>query len=145
MQLSPDVLTACAAAMAVLDEMHDHALQEQSLHVGTRLRTMLDNLRRDHRCIRSVRGEGLYIAVEIEDVKHVIHDAENDANGKSKYQSATALAALICESMKAHGVLHGRVGRNDNVLKIRPPLVFNDQHATMLTDTLDIVLCELNE
>ena len=39
--------------------------------------------------------------------------------------------------MRDAGVLIGIDGPNANVLKIRPPLVFDETHAEQLTDALD--------
>ncbi len=38
--------------------------------------------------------------------------------------------------MREHGVLIGRTGRAANVLKIRPPLVFTDEHIPVFTAAL---------
>ncbi len=42
--------------------------------------------------------------------------------------------------MKERGVLVGLTGPDDNVLKIRPPLVLGDQDADVITETLDAAL-----
>jgi 4-aminobutyrate aminotransferase-like enzyme len=42
--------------------------------------------------------------------------------------------------MRQRGVLVGRTGPHGNVLKIRPPLVFEEQHADQLLTTLDEAL-----
>jgi 4-aminobutyrate aminotransferase-like enzyme len=34
----------------------------------------------------------------------------------------------------------GRTGQRDDVLKIRPPLAFKDEHAELLVGTLDRIL-----
>jgi len=46
----------------------------------------------------------------------------------------------IVEGMRERGVLIGTTGRNANVLKIRPPLVFRHDHADLLVETLASVL-----
>jgi 4-aminobutyrate aminotransferase-like enzyme len=42
--------------------------------------------------------------------------------------------------MCRRGVLVGATGRNADVLKIRPPLTFEPQHADLLLDALDRTL-----
>jgi 4-aminobutyrate aminotransferase-like enzyme len=42
--------------------------------------------------------------------------------------------------MRDAGVLVGIDGPNANVLKIRPPLVFDETHAEQLTNALDAAL-----
>jgi 4-aminobutyrate aminotransferase-like enzyme len=39
--------------------------------------------------------------------------------------------------MRERGVLVGRTGPLDNVLKIRPPLVFGEEHIATLVEALD--------
>jgi len=46
----------------------------------------------------------------------------------------------IVEGMRQNGVLIGTTGRHGNTLKIRPPLVFQRQHADQLIATLEGVL-----
>jgi 4-aminobutyrate aminotransferase-like enzyme len=45
--------------------------------------------------------------------------------------------------MRELGVLVGVEGPHANVLKIRPPLVFDENHALQLTDALDQALHEI--
>jgi 4-aminobutyrate aminotransferase-like enzyme len=51
-----------------------------------------------------------------------------------------ATAREIVEGLRQRRVLIGRTGRHSNVLKIRPPLIFQRQHADQLLETLDAVL-----
>ena len=53
------------------------------------------------------------------------------------------MARLVPDAMKEAGVLMGMTGRHGNVLKIRPPLVFDRANADLLTSTLDDVLTGL--
>jgi 4-aminobutyrate aminotransferase-like enzyme len=46
------------------------------------------------------------------------------------------------DGLRQRGVLVGRTGPHSNVLKIRPPLVFADEHAVLMADTLAAVLAE---
>ncbi len=105
---------AAAAALAVLDVIDDERLVERARSVGTRL---LAELRAGARPeVVDVRGSGLMIGVEL---------------------AAPELAARAVERLRGAGILIGRTGRRDTVLKIRPPLVFGDEHADMLLAALD--------
>jgi 4-aminobutyrate aminotransferase-like enzyme len=42
--------------------------------------------------------------------------------------------------MRRAGILIGSTGRNGNVLKIRPPLVFQKEHADQVAETMGAVL-----
>ena len=46
----------------------------------------------------------------------------------------------VVNVMRERGVLISRIGRHDNILKIRPPMPFSKQHADLLVETLDAVL-----
>jgi 4-aminobutyrate aminotransferase-like enzyme len=46
----------------------------------------------------------------------------------------------VVEGLRDRGCLVGATGPAGNVLKIRPPLVWTDEHADLLVSTLDEVL-----
>jgi 4-aminobutyrate aminotransferase-like enzyme len=48
-----------------------------------------------------------------------------------------ARAAAIVDAMRERGVLIGRTGPNEDVLKIRPPLIFEGEHVEVLVAALD--------
>jgi 4-aminobutyrate aminotransferase-like enzyme len=48
-----------------------------------------------------------------------------------------ARAKAVVDAMRERGVLIGRTGPNEDVLKIRPPLIFDDEHVTVLVAALD--------
>jgi 4-aminobutyrate aminotransferase-like enzyme len=48
-----------------------------------------------------------------------------------------ARAAAVVDAMRDGGVLIGRTGPRNDVLKIRPPLVFGDAHLEVLLQVLD--------
>ena len=50
------------------------------------------------------------------------------------------LAGRAVERLRGAGILIGRTGKRDTVLKIRPPLVFGDEHADVLVAALDRAL-----
>ncbi|WP_167097805.1 aspartate aminotransferase family protein [Mycobacterium sp. DL592] len=114
-----------AAAAAVLDVIEDEKLMANAANVGTALRTELAALGRDHPRIGDVRGAGLYIGVEIID-----ETGEPDRTGAKK----------IVNAMREHRVLISVCGRDGNVLKVRPPLVFSesdvDWFCTAFSDVL---------
>jgi len=108
---------AASAAVAVLDVLDDERLPENASGVGERLRTAVAGL--DKADVVDVRGRGLLAGVQL---------------------SSGELAARATDELREAGVLVGRTGKSEDVLKIRPPLVFNDEHAELLVDALDRVL-----
>ena len=109
---------SCAAAAATLDVIEQDNLVENAKLVGAEF---LQNLRGlDHDSIASTRGRGLFIALELET------DGVADE----------ALAAHVVEYARNNGMLMGRTGRNRNVLKLRPPMPFSSNNATLALDIL---------
>jgi 4-aminobutyrate aminotransferase-like enzyme len=114
---------AAQAALAVLDVIEDELLVENAARVGSRLLRSLDALQADFTSIAAVRGRGLLVGVEL------VSDPPERA-------AAAALAERVVNRLRDDGILIGRTGRAGNVLKIRPPLVFGDEHADALVERL---------
>jgi 4-aminobutyrate aminotransferase-like enzyme len=55
-------------------------------------------------------------------------------------EPAPELARGVMNAMARRGVLVGLTGPRRNILKIRPPMVFEREHAEMLAETLAAVL-----
>ncbi len=77
-----------------------------------------------------IDGAGLFIGVEL-------------VRDHSTLEPAAKGTAAVVNRMRDLGVLVGIEGPLSNVLKIRPPLVFDENHALQLTDTLDRALREI--
>jgi 4-aminobutyrate aminotransferase-like enzyme len=84
--------------------------------VGGLLRGQIEELQSRHAEIVDVRGLGLLIGVQLDD---------------------PARAKAVVNAMRERGVLIGRTGPSEDVLKIRPPLVFDDEHVDVLVAALD--------
>ena len=80
-----------------------------------------------HDIVGDVRATGLAIGLEL------VTDRQ------SRLPAAAETNRLI-NLMREEGVLVGREGVGANVVKIRPPLVFQREHADLLLQTLDDVL-----
>ena len=113
-----------AAAMAVLDVMEAEDLPARAHRVGSYLRGQLQDLAQRFPSISDVRGPGMFIGVEL------AIDGRPDPEG----------ATRIANEMRNQRVLIGRTGLHGNVLKIRPPLAFDESHADLLVHTLTGVL-----
>jgi 4-aminobutyrate aminotransferase-like enzyme/Ser/Thr protein kinase RdoA (MazF antagonist) len=108
---------AAAAALAVLDVLEDERLPERAAEAGEHLRTAIESL--DKANVVEVRGSGLLAGVEL-------------ASGE--------LAAHVADELREQGVLVGLTGKRGDVLKIRPPLVFADEHVELLVAALARIL-----
>jgi 4-aminobutyrate aminotransferase-like enzyme/Ser/Thr protein kinase RdoA (MazF antagonist) len=118
---------ACAAADAVLQVMQDEALMLNADRIGKMLSDGIRELADQQPIIGDVRGSGLFIGVEL------IKDPETLAPAATEAKS-------IANALKNEGVLIGVDGIYSNVLKIRPPMVFNEHNAKFLLEKLHHVL-----
>jgi 4-aminobutyrate aminotransferase-like enzyme len=108
---------AASAALAVLDVLEDEQLPERAAAVGERLRTALSGLGKPD--VEEVRGSGLLAGVQL---------------------SSAELAERTADELREQGILVGVTGKHEDVLKIRPPLVFTDEHSELLVTALDRIL-----
>ena len=110
---------SCSAAAATLDVIENENLVANAKTIGAEFLQNLQGL--DHTSIANTRGRGLFIALELET------DGVADE----------ALAAHVVEYARNNGMLMGRTGRNRNVLKLRPPMPFSAENATLATEILN--------
>ncbi len=120
---------SCAVGLEVLRVIDDEGLQQNALRVGARLKQGLAQLAERHTLIGDVRGLGLYLGVEL------VEDRESRT-------PAAAKASYVVNRAREEGVLLSTDGRDHNVIKIKPPIVFSEQDADLLVETLDLLLGE---
>ena len=118
---------SCAVGNAVLDVLDRQHLIDNAREIGSYVRAGLTRLQQRHPMIGDIRGHGLWIGVEL-------------VRDRATKQPATEESHRAINLMKERGVLMGRIGQFDNVLKMRPPLPFSRANADLLLDTLDEVL-----
>ncbi len=113
---------ACAAAIAVLRTIQEEHVVEHVAATGARLLAALRGVTAEDPSVGDVRGWGLAVALDL--VDPTTGRPDPDRTGR------------VVEGMRDRGVLIGRTGREGATLKIRPPLVFGDDHADLLIDAL---------
>ena len=133
-----DYFNTCAATplqaavgMAVLDEIERLNLLRNATDVGARLTHELENRIGSHSAIGDVRGCGLFISVEM------IKDSD------SKEPDAE-LTMSLSDRLKDKGYLVSYSGKFNNVLKIRPPLVFSHKNADDFLGAFDECMEEMS-
>ena len=117
---------SCAIGESVLQVIEDEALQKNAEKVGNYLIEELIKLQSQCRFIGQVRGQGLFIGIEL------IH--KNDA-----LKPNHTLAKRVANEMKDAGILISVDGPDHNVLKIKPPMVFNIENANELVINLKTI------
>ncbi|MFL2738482.1 MAG: aminotransferase class III-fold pyridoxal phosphate-dependent enzyme [bacterium] len=120
---------ACSVGMAVLDIMESEDLRNNALETGNWLKEQLEVLKTSFPLIGDVRGEGYFLGVEL------ILDPESR-------EPAPLQANYVVERMKSRKILLSTEGPGHNVLKFKPPMVFNFNNAQHLLSGLEHVLGE---
>ncbi|MDR8728041.1 aspartate aminotransferase family protein [Burkholderia pseudomultivorans] len=118
---------SCAAASATLDVIEQDGLQANAARIGAYLRQGFRTLARKHALIGDVRGDGLFLGVEL-------------VRDRTTKTAADDEAQRVVDLMREHGVLISSTGIRGNVLKIRPLLPFTQAHADLLLGAADTAL-----
>jgi len=114
---------SAAAALAVLDILEEDKLIDQAKSVGKYLKSELEQALKGVECVKEIRGKGLFLGIELNE---------------------PSIAAETMENMMKEGVLVGKTGPKNNVIKLRPPMTFNSKHADFLVNKLSLCLEKTN-
>ncbi len=120
---------ATVGAGAVLDFLLDHDLQANAATLGTELLAGLRAVAENHPIVGDVRGKGLMVGVELV-----------QPGGKTPDQVA---AAAVLEETRARGLLVGKGGLHNNVIRLAPPMTLTAEELSealgILTDAIATV------
>ncbi len=119
-----------AAGHAVLQVMDEEELLPRAARLGEQLRHELGRELAGNPHIDQVRGDGLFAGMRFIDPETGAADP--------------ARAKEVVEAMMRDGVLISRVGRDDEVLKIRPPLAFEASDADIVVTKLSRIIRTLS-
>ncbi len=118
---------SCAIGTEVLRVIRDEGLQENALDTGNYLKAELKKMQKEFPVIGDVRGQGLFLGIELCDAELL---------------PQTEKAAYLANRMKELGILMSTDGKDVNVMKIKPPMVFSQSHSDMLLEALQRVFRE---
>jgi 4-aminobutyrate aminotransferase-like enzyme len=121
---------SCAAGLAVLEEVEEKGLQAHALRVGERMLAGMRPFGERFSVVGDVRGSGLFLGVELVRDRTTLEPAEKEA-------------AYVVNRLRQHGILLGTDGPFHNVVKIRPPMSFDEANGDFLVATFERVLEEL--
>ena len=113
-----------AVGNAVLDVIEEEGLLGNVNSVGDYLKGKVQDFADKYDMVGDVRGLGLFVAIEC-------------VEGQGNEKPNNKLAVEFVEKMKQKGFLISNAGQFRNVLKIRPPLVFEKDHADSLCEVLE--------
>ena len=122
---------SAAVGLAVLDVIQEENVAQNVRETGAFLRKGLLALGERFELIGDVRGKGLFYGIEL------VRDRESRL-------PAAREAARVREYLREQGVLLSVTGPLENVIKIRPPMVFGRNHAERLLETLEEALQCIN-
>ena len=118
-----------ATGMAVLKEIKDRNILNQVGQIGEYLRNGLEGYLHRIDYIGDIRSQGLFVGID-----WVISKNDNTPNREG--------AVRVVNVMKAKGFLMSNAGEHGNVIKIRPPLVFQKEHADAFLEAFDSAMDE---
>ena len=122
---------SCAIGMAVMDVIEKEDLMNRARVLGERFKTGLNSLMKDHEIIGDVRGRGLFLGIEM-------------VKDRSTLEPASMGASEIVSAMRDQGVLLSTDGPLHNVIKIKPPMVLNEEDVDQTLIKLEASLAELH-
>ena len=111
---------ACAVAISVIDAIRREGLLGKVTQVGSYFSNGLEQLSREHACVRAVRGLGLMIGVELDSPES---------------------AKAVLDGMLQRGFILNRT--SENVLRFLPPYILERSHVDLALAALGDALAEL--
>lgn len=120
---------SCAVGLAVIDALEQDGLQANALRVGRQLLDGMKTFVGNYDMVADVRGAGLFLGLEL-------------VSDLSTLEPAPDQASFIANRLREHGILLGTDGPYHNVVKIRPPMPFNESDAEFLLGKLERILKE---
>ncbi|KAK3871430.1 hypothetical protein Pcinc_023417 [Petrolisthes cinctipes] len=117
---------------AVLDVIENEKLLEHATMIGNYLKQEFNRLKEKHMLIGDVRGQGMFLGVDL-------------VKSRDTREPATAEAAFINKRLKEQYVLLSADGPYRNVLKFKSPLVFSLDDCKELVDKLDNIMTEMEQ
>jgi 4-aminobutyrate aminotransferase/(S)-3-amino-2-methylpropionate transaminase len=123
---------ACAAALAVLDEVPTEEFRRRADQIGKRLRTALDAIAGRIDAVGEVRGLGPMLALEL------VEDRETK-------EPAAALAAAATAAARERGLVLLSCGLYGNVVRILVPLVISDDDLGRGVEILEEALVDAGQ
>ncbi len=118
---------SCSIGLEVLKVVREEKLQVNAMVTGRYLKEGLKELQTNYPLIGDVRGRGLFLGFELTD---------------SNLNPLPKKTSYLSNRMKELGILTSIDGKENNVIKIKPPVIFSTEHADEFLNRLDQVFNE---
>jgi alanine-glyoxylate transaminase/(R)-3-amino-2-methylpropionate-pyruvate transaminase len=117
----------CAQGSKVLDIIERENMQANSLNIGNKILSGLNELKEKYESIGDVRGKGLLLGIEL-------------VKDRQSKEPAREECAQVMENCKDMGLLVGKGGLWGQTIRFSPPMCLKEQDADFLIDVLDCAL-----
>ncbi|WP_224489875.1 aminotransferase class III-fold pyridoxal phosphate-dependent enzyme [Robertkochia flava] len=118
---------SCAIAKKVIGIVQRDGLQNHAGEVGNYLKQQLKELQKRFPILGDIRGKGLFLGIELVD---------------KELQPLSGHATYLVNRMKDYKILMSTDGADHNVIKIKPPMVFDKGNADEVLYYLEKILKE---
>ncbi len=126
---------ACAAGLAVINEIYQKDMMTNTMHVGAKLIAGLNDLKRYYPFIGDVRGKGLLTAFELVSDPETMEPLPADLSIYNRLVDIAYDKGLIIYSRRTRNGTHG-----DHFL-VCPPMIITEEQ---INDILDIINASLD-
>jgi len=132
---------ACAAGLAVTQEIFEHQLMDRATSIGALLKGELEKLMDDYEFIGDVRGKGLLLAFELVESRETMKPLPAGLNAYARLVELAYERGLIIYSRRT------RAGIEGDHFMVCPPMIATREHVaeiiTVLRQSLDALRLEL--
>ncbi len=125
---------ACAAGLAVIEEIERHGLIDNAAHIGTLLKSSLESLMNRYPFIGDVRGKGLLLAFELVSDRMSKDPLPKQWNAFQRLVDIAYDHGLIIYSRRSRGGFEG-----DHFL-VAPPMIVTEPQIAEIMDALTAAL-----
>ncbi len=130
---------ACAAGLAVLEELEEQNLIENAARMGDVLKGKLHSLMDRYPLIGDVRGKGLLLAFELVEDRATMRPLRKDLHAHARLVDIAYELGLIIYSRRTRGGIEG-----DHFL-VCPPLIVTEPQIDEIIGILDAALARFTE
>jgi len=124
---------ACVAAIKTLSIIQEEQLHKRAKELGDYALSLLNEVKNRHKnIIKEVRGKGLLIGIEFNNLKGVIPPKTMEM----------IMSAVICKLMREYRIISSYTSNNPGVLRCEPPLIVSKNQIEYFAESLDNVLKE---
>ena len=131
--------TACAAGLAVMEELSKPGMMEHVQSMGALLQASLNDTLGTHPWVGDIRGRGLFVGIELVSDKGTKAALDPSLKTAAQVKKAAMSHGLMCYPMS--GTIDGQSG--DHVL-LAPPFIIEASDIQVITEKLSLAIREVS-